>query len=576
MPQTVNNPKDKNLEVELNRKEEMVMSNTINVVMSREQLYNEIWEISVMGVSKKYNAPYSHLLKLCKEVDIPIPPSGYWTKLSFGKPVTQTPLPDIKTDIITLPNLENTKLKNDKKKQKTRIGDEITTVNVQVSKGIQHVDLPEIDPYVLNAGQDKLETSKYDEINSQQNSKYNIYNRETLYKEVWERPVTEVAKKYRVLDVAIHKVCKSLDVPTPPSGYWAKVYAGKPVNKIPLPKTDKPVQKFGTRTNSEDIGETDNTVLGFMEDEEREMLFAIADQIQLTNEGAKMHPKIIAHRRTITEWNKNNNKNAGSCLGSRYNSEPNPVFSDVVSEKSIPRVFRIFDTLIHVMEPLGCTLNDDLKFIIRDEIVSIQFSEAKDEIKHINTKEENIQLLKYEEDRKRYSYATKPKIRKYDHVYNGRLSITVHNTRTYRDCKSYQIEERLGDVLIQMYETADVLLKEREAREEAMRRREEEERLKEERRKRYNSEVERTVALNNLAEDYDRASKIRSYIYAVEAIGNKDEETLDWIEWARNKADWYDPTIARDDEFFGKRMHEKDIKEKELKPSGYSWYGNPD
>lgn len=136
-----------------------------------------------------------------------------------------------------------------------------------------------------------------------------------------------------------------------------------------------------------------------MEDEEREMLFAIADQIQLTNEGAKMHPKIIAHRRTITEWNKNNNKIAGSYLESRYNSEPNPVFSDVVSEKSIPRVFRILDTLIHVMEPLGCTLNDDLKFIIRDEIVSIQFSEAKDEIKHINTKEENIQLLKYEEDR---------------------------------------------------------------------------------------------------------------------------------------------------------------------------------
>ncbi|WP_242974415.1 hypothetical protein [Lacrimispora amygdalina] len=45
-----------------------------------------------MGVSKKYNAPYSHLLKLCKEVDIPIPPSGYWTKLNFGKSVTQTPV----------------------------------------------------------------------------------------------------------------------------------------------------------------------------------------------------------------------------------------------------------------------------------------------------------------------------------------------------------------------------------------------------------------------------------------------------------------------------------------------------
>lgn len=127
-----------------------------------------------------------------------------------------------------------------------------------------------------------------------------------------------------------------------------------------------------------------------------------------------------------------------------------------------------------------------------------------------------------------------------------------------------------------MYETVDVLRKERVAREEAVRRRKEEERLNEEHRKLYNAEVERTVTLNNLAEDYDRASKIRSYISAVEAIGNKDEETLDWIKWAKNKADWYDPTIARDGEFLGKRMHEKDKEEKELKPSGYSWYNNRD
>lgn len=66
--------------------------------LSREQLYNEIWQISVAGVSKKYDVPYAELLKLCKENDIPIPSSGYWTKLKFGKPVTKTPLPE-STDI---------------------------------------------------------------------------------------------------------------------------------------------------------------------------------------------------------------------------------------------------------------------------------------------------------------------------------------------------------------------------------------------------------------------------------------------------------------------------------------------
>jgi hypothetical protein len=573
--QTVDNQKDKDLEVEISGKEEMIMSNSINVVMSREQLYNKIWEISVMGVAKKYNAPYGLLLKLCKEVNIPIPPSGYWTKLNFGKPVTQTPLPDSKTDMITLPNQDISIIKNNKANnevQNTRMDVVSTIVNVKEFKDIQHVNLPVLPTNALSTEQDILEKAEYNGINSQQSPKYNIYNREILYKEVWEIPVTEVAKKYGVSDVAIHKICKSLDVPTPTNGYWAKVYAGKPVIQTPLPKTNKPAQKFGIRTDLEKSTETDSTVLGFMEDEEREMLLAIADQIQLTKEGAKMHPKIIAHKRTITEWNKNNKKVTSSYRGSRYNSEPSPVFYDSVSEETMPRVFRILDTLIHTMEPLGCILTDDLKFIVSNEKVSIQFSEAKDEIKHVNTKEENMQLLKYEDDRKRYSYASKPNIRKYDHVYNGRLSITVHNTKTYRDCKSYQVEERLGDILVQMYEAADVLRKEREAKEEAERRRKDEERLREERRKRYNIEVERTLALTNLAEDYDIACKIRSYVSAVEVTGNKDEKTLEWIDWAKDKADWYDPTIAREDELLGKREHEKDKEKKVLKTSGYSWW----
>ena len=34
------------------------------------------------------------------------------------------------------------------------------------------------------------------------------------------------------------------------------------------------------------------------------------------------------------------------------------------------------------------------------------------------------------------------------------------------------------------------------------------------------------------------------------------------IDWVKNKADWYDPTIAKDDEFFRKQEHEKDKEKK--------------
>lgn len=55
----------------------------------------------------------------------------------------------------------------------------------------------------------------------------NSYNREQLYKQVWEKPVTSVAKEYGVSDTAIAKACRRLCIPLPPRGYWAKVHAGQ-------------------------------------------------------------------------------------------------------------------------------------------------------------------------------------------------------------------------------------------------------------------------------------------------------------------------------------------------------------
>ena len=196
-----------------------------------------------------------------------------------------------------------------------------------------------------------------------------------------------------------------------------------------------------------------------------------------------------------------------------------PLFlADTVSEEALTRVLHIIDALIKAMEPLGCSLTSNLKFIVNGETVSISVSEAQDEVRHVPTKEENMQLLKYEEDKRRSSWASKPKIRKYDHVYNGRISFSVYTAASFRDCKSYVIEDRLGDIMIALYESSDILWQEREAREEAERKRLEEERRKEERRNRYNAEVDQTLTLENLSEDYDTACKIRRYIAAVEAL----------------------------------------------------------
>ena len=63
-------------------------------------------------------------------------------------------------------------------------------------------------------------------------------------------------------------------------------------------------------------------------------------------------------------------------------------------------------------------------------------------------------------------------------------------------------------------------------------------------------------------------------IQAMIDSGNEDI-TPEWIEWALKKADWYDPSIATEDEYLGKRQHEKSAEEKEksLQDSiRKSWY----
>ena len=157
-------------------------------------------------------------------------------------------------------------------------------------------------------------------------------------------------------------------------------------------------------------------------------------------------------------------------------------------------------------------------------------------------------------------------------MYNGQLSLRVDNGKSLRDSKTNVIEDRLGDVILLLYQASNALRVQREAREAAERRREEEERQRNARRERYNQEVERTNALVNEAEDFEIACKIRAYISAVEQKETLTEEEVAWIEWAKRKADWYDPTVKRKDEFLGTREHSENKEQKRLEKSYRSWH----
>ncbi|MBW9155512.1 hypothetical protein [Clostridium tagluense] len=284
-----------------------------------------------------------------------------------------------------------------------------------------------------------------------------------------------------------------------------------------------------------------------------------------------LHKKIIAYKSVIKEWNKKDMKTEGAQRSfNNYNNSP-PFLAGVISKEELPRVYRILDALFRQIEYLGGSVNDDLSFNIRNENVHIVVIESQDQIKHEMTREEAKELLIYEDAKRHHSWESEPKIRKYGYVFNGRLRITIRKSKYFRDTDSVNIESRLSEMLKELYVESEVVRIDREAREEAQRKREEEEKLREELRIRYNAEVERTIALTNIVQDYDAACKIRAYTSALELSENMGDKTDAWIDWAKKKADWFDPTVERTDELFGKRKHEKDSEQKALKNSRYYW-----
>jgi hypothetical protein len=541
------------------------------VVLPREQLYNEVWKISGTGVSKKYNVPYAELLRRCKEADIPLPPSGYWTKLNFGKQVTQIPLPEsqitevaLSTDI-TSKRSSHATTSDDRKP----IVDTMQTETSDILQGdAEQIKESEIQTSDLIKDMPQQEESTYRTLSDE----YNIYSREKLYEEVWTESVVQVAKRYGVSDVAIHKVCKSLNIPVPPPGYWARVRAGQKLKKTPLPPSNGISEKIGARTyEGKKVSNELPQVLSFLTEDERHKIFTAAQHIQIGPEDTPLHKKINAYKSAVREWNKKDTRTEGAkkSLKNYYNRPP--FLAGVISDETLPRVYRILDTLFRAVEKLGGSVNDGLSLQIRNEHVELEIFENQDEVNHILTRQEAQEKIIYEDAKRHDRWASKPNIRKYDYAFNGRLRICIRKNRYFRDSDKVNIESRLGEMLIELYEESEVVRIDREAREEAKRKEAEEKRLREEHRERYNEEVDKTIALTNEAQDYDLACKIRAYITALEPkLDMNDKNTVEYVDWVRKKADWFDPTVAREDELFGERAHEENEERKALKKKYYS------
>lgn len=341
-------------------------------------------------------------------------------------------------------------------------------------------------------------------------------------------------------------------------------------------KSDIQNQVSVTKTEKSFICDMPITVLSFLEEGERERVINELENIQV-KPNARIHPVLIEYKKSIEEWKKHEKENAYIRRG-RYDyyrgqKIEQPIFMNEVSESGLKRIIVILDTLYKVIEKLGGEIKQDLSMKIREDVVSVSFVEGQDKKTHELTKKEAKALLEYKEKIKFQQYASKPQIKKYDYYYNGKLRIKFSNGKYFRDNEQQKIEDRIDEIIVELYEISEGYRIEREKREAEHRRYLEEQQRKRELAERKELEKQKTQELVNEAKDYQIACEIRNYIAALKE-SNKSDET-EWFKWAEEKADWFDPTISSEDKLLGKRNHKADIEEKQLiskkRMSSYNW-----
>jgi len=376
-----------------------------------------------------------------------------------------------------------------------------------------------------------------------------IYDREKLYEEVWNEPVIAVAKKYGVTDVAIKKVCKKMNVPTPGRGYWQKVKAGAKIDKPKLPKNKGISVERSQYAKGSDPCVQGKEIIKLTSMQKQDYI-----QIKASEQLYNPHPMVDqAYKRLKNLWTKSREKDPvwhlnGDMLDIR------------VSKSSANRALCIMNAVIKELISNGYSITGGIKWnkythvTIENESIGFRLHEHIKQVPHEKTEEE---IRK--EKKGHYVY-----IPTYDYLPTGTLILTIeyyHHIprKNWKDTAKRRLEECLNDFIEGLkMAAAHSKIETKKRLEEEIKRQEEADyqSLQAERRAK---ELEKFELLEKDANDWQRTQIIKNYVDALEALPatTVTEEELrqrrEYIAWAREKIDWINPMVAKDDEILGCR-----------------------
>lgn len=351
-----------------------------------------------------------------------------------------------------------------------------------------------------------------------------------LYDLVWSTPMTTLSKKYLISTTVLRKICVQNKIPLPKAGHWEKLRAGKNVEIENLLESDfdREVIELIERSGEQ-------LRLGKLSSEVDVLEHEILNDKRLNLQV----PEKLSNPLKLIEETKKILSNKDNLLTGGFVSTWRCPLKIHVTKANVDRALRIMDTFIKAVEKRGHhfhTSDDSNKLVIHGEEFSIKFREKT----------------------KRVLKPSNSSWQEYDYIATDILAIVIRirwQDTEYKDGK-LPLERQLSKIIAKLEIRGEEERKKTLVRQKQREVREEEARIKKEQELRIQKELNKFEQLKDDAVRWHEASLIRSYILELEqkALSNHKmtEKLSNWINWARKKADWHDPTVDAQDGLLGK------------------------
>lgn len=373
--------------------------------------------------------------------------------------------------------------------------------------------------------------------------------REELYALVWDRPMTKLAKEFGLSDVALHKICRKHDIPTPPLGYWAKKAHGKPVTNTPLPKMQGANGQYHIIIHK-GAGSVESKAAAFARARVHE---AINSQPEQTT-GHSDDPIL---RRTIEQLSKAKADKSGLLRVEGKNT-----IIVTVRPESAARARLILEALVRNARAAGITLvagDRGAVWNAEGEEVSFDLAEVADRVEHVPTEAEVKAVAKWEAEREAYRKRTgydrdwgRPQIPKWEERYQGRLAIRLEEVRIrteneyrgptirgkYADAKNRDVTKAIPKIVSSIAAIAVAKRENREADERHRLAREEAERRRADAERRAELERKRNAMLEKLVIEHEETIRLESYLLSLEQTvdgRHAPEQVARFMSWLRER-----------------------------------------